>query len=45
MSTGGGASVELMQGNNMPGIDNLTDVSELKIDEEMLRKKVTMEVL
>lgn len=45
MSTGGGASVELMQGNKMPGIDNLTDVSELKIDEEVLRKKVTMEVL
>ena len=29
ISTGGGASVELMQGNTMPGIDSLTNISEL----------------
>lgn len=27
ISTGGGASVELMQGNKMPGIDSLSDIS------------------
>jgi len=27
ISTGGGASVELMQGNKMPGIDSLSNIS------------------
>ena len=45
MSTGGGASVELMQGNKMPGIDNLTEISELKLDEEVVRKLATVEAL
>jgi phosphoglycerate kinase len=30
ISTGGGASLELMQGNKMPGIDSLSDISDLK---------------
>jgi phosphoglycerate kinase len=29
ISTGGGASVELMQGNKMPGIDGLTNIKDL----------------
>jgi phosphoglycerate kinase len=30
ISTGGGASLELMQGNKMPGIDSLSNLDELK---------------
>ena len=30
ISTGGGASLELMQGNKMPGIDSLSNIDELK---------------
>jgi phosphoglycerate kinase len=30
ISTGGGASVELMQGNKMPGIDSLSNKDELQ---------------
>lgn len=30
ISTGGGASLELMQGNKMPGIDSLSDIADLK---------------
>jgi 3-phosphoglycerate kinase len=30
ISTGGGASLELMQGNKMPGIDSLSNIEDLK---------------
>ena len=29
ISTGGGASLELMQGNKMPGIESLSNINEL----------------
>lgn len=35
MSTGGGASLELMQGNQMPGIDSLTNVSDLPKEQKL----------
>jgi hypothetical protein len=44
MSTGGGASVELMQGNKMPGIDNLSNISELNLSEEV-KKAAQVEAL
>ncbi len=30
ISTGGGASLELMQGNKMPGIDSLSNIEDLQ---------------
>jgi len=39
ISTGGGASLELMQGNKMPGIDSLTDVNDLP-EMEWLAKQI-----
>jgi hypothetical protein len=44
MSTGGGASVELMQGNKMPGIDNLSNISELNSSEKV-KKAAQVEAL